>query len=143
MAAPKGNKFWEMRSKHGRDKIFTTPDLMWKSAIEYFNWCEENPIVDPRSFGGRAKIQRPFTLQGLTAYLGVNTAYFREFKETCTKDFSAIIKQIEDTIYQQKYENAAIGVYNQNIIARDLGLVDKVDTKVEATVKQITGMEVI
>ena len=28
MAAPKNNSFWKMRSKHGRDKIFKTPEIM-------------------------------------------------------------------------------------------------------------------
>lgn len=26
MAAPKGNQFWMLRSKHGRDKLFATPE---------------------------------------------------------------------------------------------------------------------
>ena len=43
MAAPKGNKFWMLRSKHGRDKLFATPELLWDAACEYFQWCDENP----------------------------------------------------------------------------------------------------
>lgn len=43
MAAPKGNKFWMLRSKHGRDKLFATPELLWEAACEYFQWCDENP----------------------------------------------------------------------------------------------------
>lgn len=126
MGAPKGNQFWKLRSKHGRDKLFATPQLMWEAACEYFEWCEKNPIKDPRSFGQR-KVQRPYTLQGLCFYLGCNTAYFRQFKDSAEKDFSTIIQDIEETIYRQKFENAAIGVYKENIIARDLGLTDKSD----------------
>ena len=128
MGAPVGNKFWEVRSKHGRDKLFSTPELMWEAACEYFEWCEDNPIIDPRSFG-QAKVQRPFTMQGLCAYLGCNTAHFRQFKDTSEKDFSTIISKIEETVFRQKFENAVIGVFKENIIARDLGLVDKVDAK--------------
>jgi hypothetical protein len=133
MAAPSGNEFWKLRSKHGRDKLFATPELLWEAACEYFNWCVENPIVDPRSFGGKAKIQRPFTIQGLCAYLGCNSAYFRTFKAQLPEgeqDFNTIIQDIEDTIFRQKYENAVIGVYKENIIARDLGLADKKEEKV-------------
>ena len=36
MAAPKGNRFWEVRSKHGRDKILKTPEIMWEAAKQYF-----------------------------------------------------------------------------------------------------------
>ena len=43
MAAPKGNQFWKLRSKHGRDKLFATPDLLWQAACEYFEWCDKHP----------------------------------------------------------------------------------------------------
>lgn len=42
MAAPKGNQFWMLRSKHGRDKLFATPEALWEAACEYFQWCDEN-----------------------------------------------------------------------------------------------------
>jgi hypothetical protein len=130
MAAPKGNHFWKMRSTHGRDLLFASPSLLWEAACEYFEWCVNNPIVDPRSFGGKQKIQRPFTMQGLCLFLNCNTAYFRQFKgKNKDKDFSTIIQDIEETVYQQKFENAAIGVYNQNIISRDLGLADNQNVK--------------
>lgn len=136
MSAPAGNEFWKQRSTHGRDTLFASPTLLWEAACEYFQWCTDNPIVDPRSFGGKQAIQRPFTMQGLCLFLDCSTGYFRTFKATQDQkeDFLAIILRIEETIYQQKFENAAIGVYNQNIIARDLGLVEKTESKVAAKI---------
>lgn len=133
MGAPKGNQFWKERSKHGREKTFATPELLWEAACEYFTWCEENPIKDPRSFGQR-NIQRPFTIVGMCRFLGVNSVYLQQMEEYLrervdeqSKEFSNIIILIKETIYQQKFENAVIGVYKENIIARDLGLTDKRD----------------
>ena len=133
MAAPKGNQFWLQRSTHGRDMLFASPTLLWEAACEYFEWCEEHPIIDPRSFGGKQKIQRPFTMQGLCRFLGCSTGYFRTFKTTAEhkQDFLAIITLIEETVYQQKFENAVIGVYKENIIARELGLSEKSESKIE------------
>jgi hypothetical protein len=48
MGAPKGNEFWKMRSKHGRDALFASPELLWESACEYFEWCNDNPIVSSK-----------------------------------------------------------------------------------------------
>lgn len=77
---------------------------------------------------------RPFTWQGLCMYLDTSTAYFRQFKESNTdKDFSTIISRIEDVIYRQKFEGAASGFLNHNIIARDLGLVDKKEMDAKVT----------
>ncbi|WP_219222364.1 DNA-packaging protein [Pedobacter antarcticus] len=130
MGAPKKNQFWKMRSTHGRDLLFGSPTLMWEAACDYFDWCVANPIIDPRSFGGKQKIQRPFTMEGLCRFLNCNSAYFRQFKKrTKDKDFTTIIQDIEEAVFQQKFENAAIGVYKENLISRDLGLADKQDVK--------------
>src|SRR5690606_4225743 len=71
---------------------------------------------------------RPYTLTALCLYLGINTAYFRQFKDNLKdtdEDFSTVITRIEETIYSQKFEGASVGAFNANIIARDLGLSDK------------------
>lgn len=149
MAAPKGNQFWKLRSKHGRDKLFATPELMWEAACEYFEWIDENPLTKPDYVGKdgdlvERSLGRPYTLQGLCLYMNANTSYFRNFKIQLTekdKDFSAIIHAIEETIYNQKFEGASVGIFNHNIIARDLGLADKQENKVDGNV-QITGMKI-
>jgi hypothetical protein len=144
MAAPKGNKFWELRSKHGRDKIFETPEIMWEAACEYFNWCTETPLKEDnvekiRTNGKGEEIKhvpldkmRAFTMQGLCIFLDVNTVYFNQFElslkgktDEQSKDFSKIITRIKEIIYEQKFVGAAAGFLNPNIIARDLGLKDQ------------------
>lgn len=133
MAAPEGNQFWTLRSKHGRDKLFASPQLMLEAAYEYFEWCEENPLIEIDFKGKDAdRVELPkmraMTMQGLCRYLGCNTDYFRSFKNQKREngeDFSPIIKEIEDILYEQKFTGAAAGFLNANIIARDLGLADK------------------
>lgn len=136
MAAPKNNKFWQLRTKHGRDKLFATPDLLWTAATEYFQWCDDNPWIKNEAIksgdlaGEIVKIptSRPYTMTALCLYLDVNTKYFYDFKNNLKeddKDFSEVITRIEETIYSQKFEGASVGAFNANIIARDLGLSDK------------------
>lgn len=141
MPAPEGNRFWELRSKHGRDKLFETPQLLWEAACEYFNWCDSNPwnkkeLVKSGDLAGKLfdiPTERPYTITGLCIYLGCNEAYFRVFKGQLPageKDFNTVIEQIEQVIYTQKFEGAAVGAFNANIIARDLGLRDKSETEI-------------
>lgn len=140
MGAPLGNRFWENRSKHGRDKLFATPELLWEAACEYFEWCEENPWLKNEAIksGERTGVlipiptARPYTITGLCLYLDCNTQYFNQFKKNLKdsdKDFSLVITRIEEIIYTQKFEGAAVGAFNPNIIARDLGLSDNVNNK--------------
>lgn len=143
MAAPKDNEFWKLRSKHGRDKLFASPELLWEAACEYFHWAQNSPLMEaeqakgnPRAFedsAGRVHWppnlidlpkMRPFTLQGLCRYLDCNTVYFNQFIPP-NDDFSKIVTRIRETIYEQKFTGAAAGFLNPNIIARDLGLTDK------------------
>lgn len=131
----KGNQFWKQRAKHGRDKLFATPELLWEAATEYFEWCDANPLKEQKAFAFQGTVKkssinkmRAYTLGGLCLYLDCNEAYFRSFKSQeriDKKDFSTIIERIERTIYQQKFTGAAADLLNHNIIARDLGLKDR------------------
>lgn len=145
MAAPRGNKYWKLRSKHGRDILFETPEVLWEAACEYFNWCDRNPwnkneaIKSGDNAGKIIKVptQRPYSLSGLCIYLNCNQGYFNDFKkndERCTEDFSVIITRVEEIIETQQFEGATVGVFNANIIARKLGLVDKQDVDMKAAV---------
>ena len=135
--APIGNRFWEKRSTHGRKAIFATPEIMEAAASEYFEWCENNPLVAEEVSGGKL-IQinklRAFTIQGICSFFDVNVSYFSEFLERekakntkKSKDFTQVITRIYQDIYNQKFTGASANLLNANIIARDLGLTDKKD----------------
>lgn len=146
--APKGNEFWKLRSKHGRDKIFATPEIMWDAACEYFAYITDNPLQEQQIIKYKDDYEkvtldkmRPFTLTGLCLYLDVNVQYFTDFeqslqgkKDKSAKDFSLVLTRIRETIYSQKFEGASSGFFNPNIIARDLGLIDKSESNVKVKV---------
>ncbi|KAA2242824.1 DNA-packaging protein [Chitinophaga agrisoli] len=129
MGAPLGNQFWKQRSKHGRDKIFSSPEDLWAAACEYFEWVDNNPLIAIEFYGRdaeRCEVEkmRPYTWDGLETFLDIDS--LREYKTNETyKAFSQVITRIGKIIYTQKFEGAAAGLLHANIIARDLGLADK------------------
>ena len=134
MAAPKGNRFWEARSSHGRDKLFTSPDVLLAACIEYFEWVEENPLYESKPFAYQGVVvqesvpkMRAMTMMGLCNFLGIGTSTWSDYR--AMKDFSAVIEQVEQCMRQQKFEGASADLLNANIIARDLGLADKVSAE--------------
>ena len=141
MAAPAGNQFWKLRNKHGREKLFSTPELLWDAAQEYFEWVEANPLYESKAFSYMGQVivkeipvMRAMTLSQLCFYLGCNEAYFRTFKKQLSEDeqdFNTVINQIETIIYNQKFQGASGNLLNANIIARDLGLADRTENKTE------------
>jgi len=96
---------------------------------------------------------RPFTLEGVCHYMDVNTGYFNDFERNLktnkklsvkeVQDFSAVITRIREVIKRQKFEGAASGFFQQNIIARDLGLSDKKELDHTSKGEPITGMKII
>ncbi len=143
MAAPKGNQFWKIRSKHGTDKLFGSPKLLLEAAFEYFEWCDENPLMESHikvisrgmNMGSDAELipapkLRAYTMSGLCLYLKCSQNYFINFRhkhKVKDQDFVMVIGQIQDIIYNQKFCGAAADLLNPNIIARDLGLRDSTD----------------
>lgn len=139
MGAPKNNQFWKLRSKHGRNKIFESPKVLWEGACEYFEYIDNNPVEVEDNKGTKnvntIKLKRPYTWTGLELFLGINS--FEEYKsdKESYKDFSEIIRRIDKIIYTQKFEGATIGIFKENIIARDLGLADKVKQEHSGEIK--------
>lgn len=132
MPAPKGNQFWKARTKHGRDKLFASAELLWEACQEYFEWVEDNPLYEskPFAFQGQSWIEevpkmRAMTIGGLCLFLDIDkTTWFDWAKQ---KDFSHITTRVDEVIRAQKFAGAAADLLNPNIIARDLGLADKQD----------------
>lgn len=135
MSAHKGNQSWKLRSKHGRDKLFATPELLLESAYEYFEWCDNNPWVKTETtrtekgfIEKEMPTQRPYSKMGWYLYIGCSDTWLKEFKKVCNEDFLLVIEQIENAIAKQQWEGASVGTFNANIIARTLGLKEQTES---------------
>lgn len=136
MAAPLGNKFWLSRSSSGRKPIFSSPEQLWESACEYFEWCSENPLYEVKAFNcGEAGIQqeslpkmRAMTIQGLCFFLDISDDTWANYSKN--EDFIGICNDIKRVIFTQKFEGASAGLLSASIIARELGLAENTKTDI-------------
>lgn len=156
MGFPKGHDYWKIRTKHGRDKKFSTPKKLLDACNEYFEWCINNPfeeqhivnkqwyeyeeydtvddegnpitktrkITHPYSIATTTKM-RPFTIEGLCNFIDISVEGFKLYEQR--HNFIGVTTRVRQIIWNQKFEGAAAGFLNHNIIARDLGLIDKKD----------------
>jgi hypothetical protein len=130
MAAPKGNSFYLLRSKSGRNRKYNSDKTLLEACYDYFAECDSNPwykneaVKSGDAVGQIIKVPtaRPYTLTGLFIFIGIDRKTWESYKSI--DDFLPIITHVEDIIYTQKFEGAAVGAFNANIIARDLGLKD-------------------
>ena len=134
MGAPIGNQFWRARTKHGRDKLFASPEALWESCCEYFQWVEENPLWETKLFSYQGAVSegvipkmRAMTIGGLCLFLDIDETTWRAWRAGNDKDFTTVITKAEQIMYNQKFTGAAADLLNANIISRELGLADKSD----------------
>lgn len=133
MPAPIGNQFWKL-ADWGKPKSYQ-PEELWEKACEYFTWCDSNPWNKNEAVKGgdlagtliQVPTERPYTIHALCIFCGMVTQTFRNYENN--EAYLAVCTRIREIIYSQKFEGAAVGAFNYNIIARDLGLVDKSEFK--------------
>ena len=138
MAAPKGNRFWEARSSHGRNPKFESPEALWSACNEYFAWVEENPLYEVKAFAFQGVVaqesipkMRAMTISGLCLFLDIAESTWTAYRGK--EDFSWVTSRAEKFIYEQKFSGAAADLLNANIIARDLGLKDNSEVDHKST----------
>lgn len=124
------------------DFNFTDVSSFMDMVAAYFEWCEDHPLLEEQVnvFRGevtRYEVSKPraFTKKGLCSFLGVTVRRYDELAEK-GEEWRDGLNVVDDIIYTQKFEHAAVSLMNSNIIARDLGLADRqeVDSKVDAKV---------
>lgn len=132
------SKIWQKpKRKGGCTPEFQSSEELWGAACEYFDWATENPLIEqkPMSIAGElvmAEVEkmRVFTFSALCLHLDIGYSTYKRYR---TEDrFAEACEQIDAVIYTQKFEGAAAGIFNSNLIMSDLGLASK--QQVESTV---------
>ena len=132
----KGVQYWKNRTD-----LKYTPASIEQSALEYFEWINENPLIEYRPMVAGGEIHmievpkpRPMTIKGFCLFSGIGQRYLNELAHH--EDFRDVIEWIKEAIYTQKFEGAAVGLFNANLISCDLGLADKQEVQAVQTITE-------
>ena len=139
MPAPKGNKYWEFRNKHGRGFKYT-PEMWEKESIKYFEymsdkvWNKKEVLKSGEKAGTLIDVPTttPMSIESFCLFMDIDRGTFDNYEsnEGNYKDFFNITTRVRAIIESNQFEGATVGAYNPNIIARKLGLVDKQENRV-------------
>lgn len=126
--------FWRVKSSRGRKPIFKSPEELAAACEEYFEWVVTHPLnaAELVKHQGAATVafvpkMRAMTISALCIFLDISMECWTQYRER--EEFVEICKSVEEIIRAQKFEGAAADLLNHAIIARDLGLREKVDTE--------------
>lgn len=148
------NQLWKL-AKGGRRAIISDATELWQKAVNYFEWCDGNPLTkgelvkhqgDAEEFA--VTLGRPYSMDALTIYAGVSASYFRTRKgelgdkaelNTATPaelDLLDTIALIENVVRNQRFEGAAVGLFKENLISRVDGYADNINQHNTGEVRQ-------
>ncbi len=149
--APTRNQLWKLRPKHSREQLFANPDLLWKAACSYFEWCDSHPWLKPAPLRSGAAAgttmdvpsPRPYTISGLCFYLGCSKAFWQQVKTGSDyQAFTDTIDRIEHVIEAQQLEGAALGLFSTTIVTRSLSQREQADSATSAASEPTTKIVV-
>lgn len=128
--------------KMGRPRAIETPETLWKLFCDYGEDTDANPIIKHEVVKGgdnagkvvRTPLQRPYTWAGFSSYvfirgIAADLEKYRFNENGAYEDFRGVISAIGNFMYKQKFEGAAVGMFKENLIARELNIREKQETE--------------
>lgn len=122
-------------------KNIETPEKLYEHFLSYVKYCKENPKKEnfySSKLDKQVSVDRevPITWNGFDIWLRKNKILakledYKANKDGRYTDYADIIRVIHKEIYEDKFAGATAGIYQHNIIARDLGLSDKKELDVK------------
>lgn len=133
------------------EKNIKTPRKLYEYFTRYKSNCKNNPKKEnfwSSKSDKQVSVKReiPYTWNGFEIWLNkqkiiVNIDDYKANKDNRYSEYTNIIRAIGKEIYEDKFSGAVSGIFQHNIIARDLGLVDKKDLTTDG--EKITGFNYI
>lgn len=131
-----------------KQKYIESPEKLWEYFTEFVNHEKNNPMyrrdyVGKEGVAVNTPLQVPITFEGFECWLADNEIIndlgdYSSNKGGAYEAYSTTITRIRNNCFSQNFKGAAVGLFNANIIAKKLGLVERQDvTSKGENVKQI------
>jgi len=124
----------------GNKKYIESPDKLKELFEEYVKHEAMSPMFKVEYVGKEGErvntpLQVPITFEGFECYLadrGIiqDLGDYASNKDNNYSEFSTIITHIRRHCFVQNFKGASVGLFNANIIAKKLGLIEKSQTTI-------------
>ena|SRR3990167_7925103 len=125
-------------------KNIETPELLWQLFEQYVAHEAKSPMFKVEYVGKEGNkvntpLQVPITFEGFECWVEDN-GYINDLgtysanRDGRYTDYVPIVSRIRNNCFSQNFKGAAVGLFNANLIAKKLGLIEK--KEVEATIRE-------
>lgn len=132
----------KLKRKVGRPAKYT-PDSLWAKFVDFYDQQKKDPInlVSAAKAGDHfgelvsVPTSRPLTLEGFCIHADLDMSTFHDYERgqvgtpANKAKFPLVCKKIKRFIFEVNFAGAAVGTFNHAIIARYLGLADRVENE--------------
>ena len=123
-----------------KHKYIETPEKMWEYFLAYVEHERNNPMLK-REYVGKdgnevnTPLQVPITFEGFECYLQdqdiiEDLGKYSANTDKAYTEYVTIISRIRQNCFVQNFKGASVGLFNANIIAKKLGLIEKSQTTI-------------
>jgi hypothetical protein len=123
-----------------KNKYIESPEKLLELFKEYVKHEAENPMYKLEYVGKEGRLEKtpietPVTFEGFEVYLFQKQIIndlgdYSSNKGDKYSEYSTIITYIRKHCYVHNFKGAAVGLFNPNLVARKLGLTDKIENTV-------------
>lgn len=124
-----------------KHKYIETPEKMWELFEDYVKNEVNNPMFKVEYVGKDGErvntpLQTPITFEGFECWLSDNgyigdLGQYSANRDEAYTEYVPILTRIRTNCFVHNYKGAAVGLFNANLVAKKLGLVEKTDNKNE------------
>lgn len=126
-----------------KQKYIESPSKLWELFKEYVLFEFNNPMYKIEYVGKDGRVEKtpletPITFEGFECYLADKNVIndlgdYASNKGGAYDAYSTIITRIQKNCFVHNFKGASVGLFNPNIIAKKLGLVEmtRTDVKIE------------
>lgn len=132
-----------MARPHGT-KYIKTPEELWNLFVEYENQLPTIEVPQSHVKLGIVflPIKSPMTMEGFRDYCYDRIGVIKHYIDNTGNrydDYCTIVSRIKDRIFNNNASKAAAGLYKENLIARQLGMTEKQETKSDININQFNA----
>lgn len=131
--------YWGWRAKAGKPKNLKSPKQLWQLACEYFQTVDDSPFITNDFIKGGDMAGTIVGVPKMDVFLWQDFEDFldergvlaklddyRSNKDNRYADYADVLTRITNIIYSRKFKGAAVGAFHAGIIAKDLGITEKI-----------------
>lgn len=120
-----------------KKKYIETPEKLWEYFEDYVRHEQDNPMYKVEYVGRdgqtvRTPLETPITFEGFECWLadeGIinDLGHYSQNLDGRYAEYVPIITRIRNNCFSQNFKGAAVGLFNSNLIAKKLGLIERTD----------------